>query len=188
MKNKELVSPGHIPIPVEKILIFIGVSSYNFFLFLTYPPRNLRSVKLARKEIEELVKLDALCFEPPINYSYRELEAYTSLPGAILLREYEGKNLIAYCLGDAGTGEIITLDVHPHRRGHGIGKRLLTRMLDELRARGVTQAISQVAIDNLPSLRLHQNLGFEIRYILYGYYPDGSAAFELVLPLKPSVE
>ena len=59
-------------------------------------------------------------------------------------------------------------------------------MIEELEACGVTRAISQIALDNLPSLLLHQNMGFEIRSILYGYYPDGSAAYELELPLQSS--
>ena len=145
-------------------------------------------MKLTRREINELVTLDTLCFTPPLNYSYEELAAYISPPDAILLRQYEGENIIAFCLGDASSGEIITLDVHPRHRGKGIGKKLLSAMLDEFRKRDVRQAISQVAIDNLPSIRLHQKLGFEIRCILFDYYPDGSAAFELVLSLKPSTK
>ena len=143
-------------------------------------------MKLTRREIQELVELDALCFEPPINYSYSEMKHYTGRPGAILLREYDGNQLTAFCLGDSKDGSIVTIDVHPGFRRHGLGRRLLERMIEELEACGVTRAISQIALDNLPSLLLHKNMGFEIRSILYGYYPDGSAAYELELPLQPS--
>ena len=142
-------------------------------------------MNLSKKEIKELVELDARCFDPPINYSSRDIKFYTLHPEAILLREYEKKTLIAYCLGNAKDGNIITIDVHPLYRRRGLGRRLLVQMLREFRARNIAQAISQIALDNLPSIQLHQSLGFQIRHILYGYYPDGTAAYELVLPLSP---
>lgn len=141
-------------------------------------------MKLTPHEIRELVELDALCFEPPLNYSYRDLLAYTKTEGAILLSEREGGKLIAYCLGDALEGTIVTLDVHPDYRRHGLGRKLLSRMIEEMRRRKVPRAISQIAIDNIPSIELHKSFGFKIESILYDYYPDGSAAWELVLDLS----
>jgi len=107
-------------------------------------------MNLSKKEIKELVELDARCFDPPINYSSRDIKFYTLHPEAILLREYEKKTLIAYCLGNAKDGNIITIDVHPLYRRRGLGRRLLVQMLREFRARNIAQAISQIALDNLP--------------------------------------
>jgi len=143
-------------------------------------------MKLTPHEIQELVVLDALCFEPPLNYSYRDLLAYTKFEGAILLREREGERLIAYCLGDALDGTILTLDVHPEYRRRGLGRRLLSGMIEEMRKRKAPCAVSQIAIDNLSSLELHKNLGFKFVSILYDYYPDGSAAWEMELDLSSS--
>ena len=142
-------------------------------------------MKLTQKEIQELAALDALCFEPPINYSLRDIRFYTRHPDAILLREYDGDLLIAFCIGKAENGAIITLDVHPLYRQRGLGRRLLVRMIEEFRMRNTPEAVSQIALDNLPSLNLHRSLGFHIRHILYGYYSDGIAAYELALPLSP---
>ena len=142
-------------------------------------------MNLERKEIKELVVLDALCFDPPINYTYRDMVLYTRHPAAVLLREYEGERLIAFCLGHADNGNIITIDVHPDYWRQGLGRRLLKAIIEEFRSRSVPFAVSQIALDNLPSLTLHQSLGFEIRHVLYGYYSDGSAAYELALPLSP---
>jgi len=142
-------------------------------------------MKLTKEEIMELVHLDGLCFEPPICYNYRDMTNYVRRKGAILIRKRKGKKLIAFCLGDSSGGNIITVDVHPDYRRQGLGRQLLSEMLGRFRALGISKAVSQIAIDNIPSLRLHKSLGFEIRHILYGYYPDGSGAFELVLPLTP---
>jgi len=140
-------------------------------------------MKLSRKELLELVELDALCFEPPINYTLGDVYSYTKSPAAILFRKYERGVLIACCIGNSSDGNIVTLDVHPDYRRRGLGRKLLDRMLEEFRMKNVPMAISQVAIDNIGSLKLHRGVGFQIRSILYDYYPDGSAAYELFLPL-----
>ena len=142
-------------------------------------------MKLTKEEIMELVHLDGLCFEPPICYTYRDVTNYIRRKGATLLRKRKGEKLIAFCLGDSSDGNIITVDIHPDYRRQGLGRQLLSEMLEKFRALGVSKAVSQIALDNIPSLSLHKSLGFEIRHILYGYYPDGSGAFELVLPLTP---
>ncbi|MBN1902625.1 GNAT family N-acetyltransferase [Candidatus Sumerlaeota bacterium] len=142
-------------------------------------------MKLTRKEIKDMVALDALCFDPPINYVFRDLAIYTGVKNAVLIREYEGERLIAFCLGDADSGNIITIDVHPDFRRRGLGRKLLKTILDEFKSRKTSFAISQIALDNLPSIKLHQDFGFEIRQILHEYYADGKSAYELVLPLNP---
>jgi len=140
-------------------------------------------MKLAKKEIQELAELDALCFKPPINYSFRDIVFYTKPDHALLIRRYSGKKLIAFCLGSIKDGSIVTIDVHPDFRRRGLGRLLLEEIIEEFKKRGVRRAVSQIALDNLPSLKLHKELGFVITHILYGYYPDGSAAYELVLDL-----
>ncbi|HPB29987.1 MAG TPA: GNAT family N-acetyltransferase [Candidatus Sumerlaeota bacterium] len=141
-------------------------------------------MKITAAEIRELAELDRLCFEPPVSYTVRDVREYVSSPGTILLREYDGGRLAAFCLGDAMDGCVITLDVHPEYRRRGLARKLLAQLLDEFSRAGVRKAVAQIAVDNLPSIALHKSFGFEIRYILYDYYPDGSAAWELELFMK----
>ncbi len=117
-------------------------------------------MKLTRKEIQELVDLDALCFDPPVNYTFRDMRLFTGHPQTVLLREYDSEQLIAFCLGNAHNGSIITIDVHPDHRRRGLGQKILKSILREFRSRGVRFAVSQIALDNLPSLKLARKLGF----------------------------
>jgi [ribosomal protein S18]-alanine N-acetyltransferase len=141
-------------------------------------------MKLSQEKIKKLVEMDALCFDPPINYSYEDLDHYTGKPGALLIEKSDNEGeLIAFCLADTEDGNITTIDVHPDHRRKGLGRLLLCEILEKFRKTGVPEAVSQIAVDNIASLQLHKNLGFKIEYILDAYYPDGSSAYELVLPL-----
>ncbi|MCL2482852.1 MAG: N-acetyltransferase family protein [Propionibacteriaceae bacterium] len=53
-------------------------------------------------------------------------------------------------------------------RGHGVGKRLLARLLDEARARQIHVMVAAITSENLVSIGLHQTLGFE----QVGYLPQ----------------
>ena len=136
------------------------------------------------KEIKELVRLDAMCFDPPVNYTIGEMEYYLLRPSSVLFRKFQDQRMVAFCLGNMADGNIVTIDVHPRYRRRGYGKILLQQIIDKFSRHNVKEAVSQVAIDNLPSVMLHKNFGFEIRAVMYGYYPDGRAAFEMALPLR----
>jgi len=48
----------------------------------------------------------------------------------------------------------------PEACGRGIGRALLTRLLDRLQSHGFVSAIGAIALPNGPSVRLHEALGF----------------------------
>lgn len=56
-----------------------------------------------------------------------------NLPGYVCLRNGQ---LVGYCFGERGTGEIVVLALLPEAEGLGIGKTLLERVMADLRAQG----------------------------------------------------
>lgn len=44
--------------------------------------------------------------------------------------------LVGYCFGDTGSGEIVVLALLPAHEGRGLGRELLRRTMNDLRARG----------------------------------------------------
>jgi ribosomal protein S18 acetylase RimI-like enzyme len=60
---------------------------------------------------------------------------------------------IAHCAGDSATGEIISLSVSPRYEGQGIGRRLLSMVVDWLRAQGKERIWLAAPAD--PSLRAY---------------------------------
>jgi GNAT superfamily N-acetyltransferase len=74
--------------------------------------------------------------------------------------------VVGHCAGNARTGEVAILSVLPDFEGQGIGRRLLTLVVDWLRAEGATRIWLAATSD--PS---HRAYGF---YRALGWQPSGS--------------
>lgn len=53
-----------------------------------------------------------------------------------------------------------TIYLDPERVGDGLGTRLYTTLLDQLKDRGLHSAIAGIALPNPASIALHESLGF----------------------------
>lgn len=73
--------------------------------------------------------------------------------------------VVGFCSGDAGTGEVLVLAVLPEYEGRGVGRRLLAEVIRELRARGHGRVWLAASAD--PAHRSH---GF---YRAQGWRPTG---------------
>ena len=51
-----------------------------------------------------------------------------SLPGHVCLSE---DKIVGYCFGDKGTGEVVVLALLPEWEGQGVGKRLLSKLVED---------------------------------------------------------
>lgn len=94
--------------------------------------------------------------------SWAEGIAQGALPGHVA--EADGQ-MIGYCFGDRESGEIVVLALLPEAEGKGIGKALLTRMVEDFRSWGFDRLFLGCAAD--PAVRSH---GF-YRYL--GWRPTG---------------
>lgn len=111
-------------------------------------------------------------------------------------RELAGRPRREYVLveGDAGiagyagldhggeVSDVMTMAVHPRRRGQGTGRRLLTDLLDRARAAGADRVMLEVRADNAPAIGLYESVGFATVSTRRGYY-HGVDALVLALDL-----
>jgi ribosomal-protein-alanine N-acetyltransferase len=74
--------------------------------------------------------------------------------------------------------EILMVSVAPAERGRGLARRLLTRHLGRLAARGARRVFLEVDEGNDPAIRLYTRSGFERVGRRPGYYAsaEGNAA------------
>ncbi|WP_307859065.1 ribosomal protein S18-alanine N-acetyltransferase [Desertivibrio insolitus] len=89
-------------------------------------------------------------------------------------------------LAAAGTGEgdIQTIAVAPTARRTGLGRRLMTALLDEARRRRVREVFLDVRVDNPNAQALYRSLGFEEIGVRKRYYqPDDVDALVMRLQL-----
>ncbi len=81
---------------------------------------------------------------------------------------------------------IATVAVHPHHRGHGVGKMLLSTAIDYARAHGFQTVTLEVRVSNVRAQHLYQRFGFQVVGRRYGYYNDNHEdALIMTLELKP---
>lgn len=96
-------------------------------------------------------------------WSAAELAALLDRPASLsfLARGQDGLLagfVISQCVADEA--EVLSIAVAPDRQRSGIGRRLLSALIDEAATRGAERLFLEVAEDNVPALALYRVLGF----------------------------
>ncbi|CAK4033187.1 N-alpha-acetyltransferase 30-like [Lecanosticta acicola] len=84
-------------------------------------------------------------------------------------------------------GYIAMLATQQEHRGKGIASRLVRMAVEAMIEKDADEIALETEVDNVPSLRIYENLGFIRTKKLHRYYLSGSSAFRLILYLKPGV-
>jgi ribosomal-protein-alanine N-acetyltransferase len=131
--------------------------------------------------LRALSRLERICYPPGVAYSRATLVEWMSEPDTLVLGLWQdGETLAATQISDLTEGHLITLDVHPDHRRRGLGRRLLRATLGLQRRWGGHDAVlCEIAVDNEPSLQLHEGEGFVILCRMEEYYENGTDAFVL---------
>ncbi|GAB7324671.1 hypothetical protein MBLNU13_g08545t1 [Cladosporium sp. NU13] len=84
-------------------------------------------------------------------------------------------------------GYIAMLATRKDYRGHGIATSLVKMAIEKMISQDADEIALETEVDNIPSLRIYENLGFIRTKRLHRYYLNGNTAFRLVLYLKPGI-
>ena len=101
----------------------------------------------------------------------------------------EGDHVVGYlCLWEIGEELHITnVAVHPGHRRRGIGRSLLTGVLDDGRARKLKLVVLEVRPSNHEARTLYESFGFQVMGRRRGYYYDtGEDALVMEVSLQPA--
>ncbi|MBI2202679.1 MAG: GNAT family N-acetyltransferase [Candidatus Rokubacteria bacterium] len=135
-----------------------------------------------RADFESMWKLDRTCFPPGIAYSRSELRAFLSRKTAdTIVAEREG-DVVGFVLGwrrSKTEGHVITLDVAPSARRHGLGRRLLAELERRFRAAGVREVQLETAVANTIAIAFYERLGYRKVAHLTDYYGPGMHAWKM---------
>lgn len=136
-------------------------------------------------DLEALFDLDGRCFEPGIAYSRAQIRRFLRFATARGLVAESGGALAGFALGYLAprrVARVLTLDVDPSFRRRGVGKTLLSGLLDRLAADGATETRLEVDVANAGAIAFYEGLGFRRLRRLEDYYAEGRPAFEMALP------
>ncbi|MFN4497945.1 GNAT family N-acetyltransferase [Klebsiella grimontii] len=146
----------------------------------------LTAVPATQFSIEQLTTILCDCFEDylvPVTLSVEVFVQRFSAEGLSLLdsRVWLDGDVPAAMAVVARRGDearLAAFAVRPAYRGKGVGRRLMTPLIDALRAQGVRRMWLEVIRDNHAAVALYQSLGFEVRHGLCGYLSTQAASGE----------
>jgi len=141
-------------------------------------------------DFDRLWQIDQACFLPGIAYTQMDLFGFITRRNAItIVAEFprpdqdqakskptdiatQPDSIAGFAIAQPflKTGRIITLDVLPEARRHGLGSKLVVACEDGVRQRGCKEIYLETAVDNEPALNLYQKMGYRILRTLPGYY------------------
>jgi ribosomal-protein-alanine N-acetyltransferase len=125
---------------------------------------------MLERDLEEIVAIDHSAYEFPwtegifrdclrIGYWCRVLE--------------RSRTIDAYGVMSVAAGEahVLNLCVRPDLQGRGLGRKLLTHLLDLARRAGADTMFLEVRVSNAPAIGLYDSMGFGEVGVRTGYYP-----------------
>ena len=133
------------------------------------------------QDFEALWKLDQICFEDGVSYSKLELAHYMKLKSAFTIvaeaEMQEGEQqqvaLCAFLIAHrrrGGFGHIITIDVDPYFRKHGVGSKLLIAAHERLAREGCHTIFLETAVNNLAAIAFYKRHNYHIIRTIPRYY------------------
>jgi ribosomal-protein-alanine N-acetyltransferase len=136
------------------------------------------------EDFEDLHRLDKACFEPGISYSRSELRTFLGLPTLEAVVAEAGGAIAGFVISyraPGNVGHVITLDVAADRRRSGVGRALMTEVMDRLSRRHVARYRLEVDAANAPAIAFYESFGFRESRRLPDYYGKGRPAIEMTL-------
>ncbi|MBK1866286.1 GNAT family N-acetyltransferase [Aestuariivirga sp. YIM B02566] len=138
-------------------------------------------LRLAREgDVPQLLDLEESSF-PGDRISERSWRALIGRPSAIVLVAAHRRAVLAAAvlLTRRGTriARLYSIAVNYAARGAGLGRALMTQLMNTSRQRGYAEMRLESRVDNLAAHRLFQGLGFaEFGAVRKNYYADGTPA------------
>jgi len=163
------------------------------YLIFVDKPIHISNIEVLRDyhadDFELLWQLDQICFEPGIAYDKRSLRWF--------LREQSSFTIVAEGAGGGVCGfilvhgfsngadsaqpmaNIITIDVHPEVRRHGLGSRLLN-VVEERAVQQAWHAVTlEVSVENQIAISFYKRHGYKISGHIPKYYNDQTNAYQM---------
>ena len=129
------------------------------------------------RDLVRLHQLDQVCFPQGVAYSRAELQYFLTHPRcSCWIAEQPDSKLAGFVILERATrngrpaGHIITLDVDPADRRHGLGTLLMQTAEDQMKQEGAAVISLEVAENNAAARQFYRGLGFVNRGKIAKYY------------------
>ena len=149
------------------------------------PRYDVRPLTVA--QLDECWRLDLRCFVDGEAYSRETFEYLLTSPESVSYRAVTPDGtMVGFIVGIVEpdrTGHITTLGVAPEHRRRGIAQRMLLKVEEGFRRRGVRITRLEVRSVNAGAQDLYQKLGFAVTQRLPRYYSNGGDGLLMIKSL-----
>lgn len=133
---------------------------------------------------KEIALLEEKCFSDA--WSEKSLNETFEYDYNHLLVEERGGKVVGYIIYSdvQGEAELLRIAVDKKARRQGIGKLLISEMLEELRESDAEKVMLEVRAHNVAAVRLYKSFGFKDIFVRENYYSnpeDDALIFQLML-------
>lgn len=128
--------------------------------------------KASPRNLEDIYEIELASFKDP--YPLNLLKAILEEnPDGCFIAKHRGR-VVGYVAASisAKVAHVISVAVKPENRGRGIGEKLLGRLLEELKYKGITMIFLEVRVSNKAAINLYRKLGFRESRRIPRYYLD----------------
>lgn len=145
-------------------------------------------------DVEQMVRLDELCFSAAFRFDRRTMRQFAQAPGAIViiaeevLTDRSTSPMAGFTIlhlegaGRERYGYVVTIDVASEFRRAGIGRQLLEQAEQKVRAAGVARVGLHVAVDNAGAIRFYERQGYACAGLARRFYRE--AGLDALIYLK----
>jgi len=138
-------------------------------------------------QLDECWRLDLRCFVDGEAYSRETFEYLLTSPDSVSYRAVTSDGtMVGFIVGIVEpdrTGHITTLGVAPEHRRRGIAQRMLLKVEEGFKRRGVRITRLEVRSVNTGAQDLYQKLGFAVTQRLPRYYSNGGDGLLMIKSL-----
>jgi ribosomal-protein-alanine N-acetyltransferase len=142
-------------------------------------------------DLEALVALDDLCFDPPFRFSRSAMRSYVTARNArVTLAVGADGSLAGFCILHVEhaqphqVGYIVTLDVAAEHRRRGVAGELMDRAEQQALDAGCAAVALHVFTGNATAIRFYERRGYIYSHRAAAFYGSGVDALVYHKPLE----
>ena len=143
-------------------------------------------------DLKTIYALDVVCFAPPFRFSERAMREFAEAPNALtVVTEDETTGEIAgFCIAHVERARkglaayVVTLDVAPHFRRHGLARQMLRRIEEQAMEAECDEMQLHVSVENESAIRFYEREEFERSHIVKNFYGLWRHAYVYRKPLR----
>lgn len=171
------------PVPVAQSVEHNIVRSLRQFVLdpsapMIAPGSGITIRTALRADADQLANIEDSAFDKDDRFTERQIKRLIDNPRAIVLVAEEDNTILGWSVALIRnhrrwrSGRIYGVAVVPHAKGRGIGRTLVTTLINQLESIDITRVYLEVRADNTPAMSLYESLGFEPIAVLADYYAD----------------